>query len=120
MDSSTCPTNAASGSAPRISTRSLTTVFGTPVTRYWRTRSGYSIAATADAVMCAFSRARRWARLTALGQCGQVGVANTWMSIGWSTAATSARLSSLNPESPEATSAIASTSDTSSWPSGAP
>ena len=100
--------------------RSLTTVFGTPVTRYCRTRSGYSTAATAEAVMCGLTSAMRCARLTALGQCGQVGVTNTWMSIGWSTAAIKAWLSSLSPESPEATSRIDSTSETSSCPSGTP
>jgi hypothetical protein len=34
------------------------------------------------AVMFSFSRAMRWARLTARGQCGQVGVTNTWMLVG--------------------------------------
>jgi len=100
--------------------RSLATVFGTPVTRYCCTRSGYSTAAIAEAVMCELTSAMRCARLTALRQCGQVGVTNTWMSIGSSTAAIKAWLSSLSPESPEATSRIDSTSETSSYPSGTP
>ena len=40
---------------------------------------GDATAATAEAVMCGLTRAMRCARLTALGQCGQVGVTNTWM-----------------------------------------
>src|SRR5215813_9314560 len=48
---SACSTNASGGSAPSISTESLTTVFGTPVTAYFLARSGNSVASTANAVM---------------------------------------------------------------------
>ena len=43
---STPRTNYSSGSAPRISIDSLTTVFGTPVTRNFRDRSMNSVAST--------------------------------------------------------------------------
>jgi hypothetical protein len=69
-----------------ISIVSLTIVFGTPVTRYFRLRSMNSVASIASAVMFGFAAAILCARTTALGQCGQVGVENTWMCVGLVTA----------------------------------
>src|SRR4029077_4294849 len=71
-----CSTYVSSGSAPRISTVSFTTVFGTPFTWYLRARSGNSVASTSYAVMLGFDSAISCARLTARGQCGHVGVVN--------------------------------------------
>lgn len=103
--------NSLSGLAPRISTRSLTTVFGTPLTWYRRTRSGYSLASTMIDVTFPLSTAIRFARLTAWGQCGHVGVTNTLSVTGASRPASIARLSSASPESPFDTIRIASSSD---------
>ena len=69
-----------------ISIVSLTIVLGTPVTWYLRLRSMNSVASIASAVMLGFAAAILCARTTALGQCGQVGVENTWMCVGLSTA----------------------------------
>ena len=76
--------------------RSSTTVFGTPVTWYCAARSGNSVASMADAVTCGLAAARRQARLTAWGQKRQVGVTNTWMPSGRSSASSAATLSSLS------------------------
>ena len=84
--SRTARTNICSGKPPMISIVSLTIVFGTPVTRYLRLRSMNSVASIASAVMFGFAAAILCARTTALGQCGQVGVENTWMCVGLSTA----------------------------------
>ena len=65
----------------------LTTVFGTPVTRNRRARSGNSVASTANAVMFGLANAISGERLTARGQCGQVGVVNTCIVVGLSMAA---------------------------------
>ena len=61
---------------------SLTIVLGTPVTRNLRDKSMNSVASTEVAVMCGLLNAILCARTTALGQCGQVGVENTLMSVG--------------------------------------
>src|SRR6185295_173482 len=50
--------------------------------RYFRARSGNSVASTAYAVMCSLANAISCERLTARGQCGQVGVENTWIVVG--------------------------------------
>jgi len=104
-------TKSSSGRAPRISTVSFATVFGTPLTWYLRTRSGYSLASTMEEVTCPLSTAMRFARLTARGQCGQVGVTNTWSASGDWICPMSARLASVRPESPADTSLMASMSD---------
>ncbi len=88
----------------------LTIVFGTPVTRYLRDSSKNSVASTEAAVMWGFSNASLCARTTAPGQCGQVGVTNTSMVVGWSTAATSFLLSSVSPDSSPPARMIASMS----------
>ena len=64
--------------------------------------------------MCGFANAISCARFTARGQCGQVGVVNTWTVIGVSTAATSERLSADSVEAPPPTSSIAWISETNS------
>lgn len=61
---------------------SLTMVLGTPVTWYFRDRSMNDVASTAVAVMCGLLNAILCARTTALGQCGQVGVEKTLISVG--------------------------------------
>ncbi|MDQ3439141.1 MAG: hypothetical protein M3478_02185, partial [Planctomycetota bacterium] len=76
-----------------ISTVSLTIVFGTPVTRKRRESSMNSVASIADDVMFGLENAILCARTTALGQCGQVGVLNTWMCVGLSTLASSSSVS---------------------------
>jgi len=100
-----------SGRAPRISTVPFTIVFGTPLTWYFRTKSGYSLASTTKDVTLPLSTAMRLARLTARGQCGQVGVTNTWSVRDDSMPASMARLASFRPESPADTTLIASSSD---------
>src|SRR5436190_3636943 len=104
---SACSTNASGGSAPRISTESFTTVFGTPVTEYFRARSGNSVASTANAVMFGFANAISCASATARGQCGHVGVVNTCIVVGDDTAATRFRLSSDNTDGRPPTSSTA-------------
>jgi hypothetical protein len=71
-------------------------VFGTPVMRYLRARSGNSVASTANAMMFGLANAISLARATALGQCGQVGVENTWMVVGVVTASTRTRFSGVS------------------------
>lgn len=90
---------------------SFTTVFGTPVTRYRRARSGNSVASTANAVMCLLANAISCARLTARGQCGHVGVENTWIVTGLSTAAIRWRFSSVRCEPAPPTRRMACTSE---------
>src|SRR5580765_5948373 len=104
---SACATNASGGSAPRISTASLTTVFGTPVTEYFRARSGNSVASTANAVMLGLANAISCATATARGQCGHVGVVKTWTVVGSCTPAISLRLSSESIDGRPPTSSIA-------------
>ena len=86
-------------------------VFGTPVTLYRRDSSMNSVASTQAAVMWGLSNAIRWARLTARGQCGQVGVTNTSIVVGSWRPAMSFLFSSLSPESSPPARMTASTSD---------
>ena len=67
-------------------------------------------ALNALAVISGFSTAMRWAMATARGQCGQVGVENTWMASGVETWATSARLAGERPESLAPTVSMAASS----------
>ena len=102
--SSTCRTKTSSGTAPTNSTRSFTTVLGTPMTWYCAARSGNSLASTASATTLEFSMAMAWARPAAWGQYGQVGVKNTRMWTGLFTLASFSRDSAVSPDSPRATS----------------
>jgi len=85
----------------------LTIVFGTPVTWYRRARSGYSVASTAYAVTLQFAHAISCASVTALGQCGHVGVEKTCRFIGRSMATIFSRLSFESIDGPPPTSRIA-------------
>jgi hypothetical protein len=82
-----------------ISTFSFTTVLGTPLMRYFLITSGNSAAPTDAIVTLSLAIDIRIARLTARGQCGHVGVTNTWMCTGSWTDASSPRLVSFNPGS---------------------
>jgi hypothetical protein len=106
----TCFSSIDSGPAPTNSTDSPTTVLGTDETRYRCARSGNPVTSTPSAVMGSLSIAKRKARRTARGQCGQVGVEKTWMCTGWRSSPRAARVSAVRPLSPEETSRIASTS----------
>ena len=92
----------------------MTMVLGTPVTRYWRDRSMNSVASTEVAVMFGLLNAILCARTTALGQCGQVGVENTLMSVGSVTEASKVSDAASNSVLPVPASSTASTSGTNS------
>jgi hypothetical protein len=93
---------------------SFTIVLGTPVTRNFLERSMNSVASTEVAVMCLLLNAILCARTTALGQCGQVGVENTLMSIGALTEASLVSESGSSSTLPVPASSTASTSGTNS------
>ena len=65
----------------------------------------------ADAVTCGLAAARRQARLTAWGQKRQVGVTNTWMPSGRSSAPSAATLSSLSSGAAPPATSMALTTD---------
>ena len=62
-------------------------------------------------VMFGLANAISLARATALGQCGQVGVENTWMVVGVVTASTRARFSGVSWDSYPPASISACTSE---------
>ena len=70
--------------------------------------------------MFGLANAISFARLTARGQCGQVGVENTRIVTGVPTADTRWRFASVKLEPCPPTSRIACTSETNSYPLGAP
>ena len=88
-----------SGRAPSKCIVSLTTVRGTPCTRYLAASWGNSVASTISAVTRVLSSAILWAKLTALGQYGQVGVTKTCMWRGSFRPARKALVVSDRPES---------------------
>lgn len=106
--------------APRISTVSFITVFGTPRTLYLTARCANSPATTASAMMDSDSMASLCASATALGQYGQVGVTNTCMWTGLSNCFSAILLASLRPDSPFDASLMASRNARNSYPAGTP
>ena len=103
-----------------MSALSLITVLGTPEMRKRRTRSGYSTAEIAAVVTWSLSIASCQPRRTARGQWGQVGVEKICSARGPSSVATRARESSDRPESAADASRMPSSSESNSYPSGAP
>ena len=76
------------------------------------------MASTMSARMCSLSMASLWAKLTAPGQYGQVGVMKTCMCTGVVMLATASLVASPSPDSPLDTSMMPSMSVVNSKPEG--
>ncbi len=113
-------TNSASGRAPSMLPVSFTMVRGTARIWYRCARYGNSVISTMSAVMNSFSTATCCASRTAAGQCGQVGVLNTWMWVGWVIPVKAVLLSGVRSVLPLDTVRMAARKGANSYPSGMP
>lgn len=117
---STACRKSGSGTAPSKETRSLMTIFGTPITRWARASSGNSVASIAVERIRSDATDMCCARRTARGQYGQVGVEKTLISTSASSVASEDFVASLSAGSPLEATMIASIKLENSYPDGMP